>query len=242
MIRKKLRAALFHFISTACVAAIAGLLVLLWYPGQMREMLHGFDMYGILIGLELGLGPLMSLVIYNPSKTKLHLVMDYTLVGAVQISALLYGLYVVSISRPVFLVFVKDRIEVISAVELLKVDIEEGGVVGKPSWFGPKRVCVAFPNAPKEKSDLLVSALNGRDIQLFPKYYRECSESEVLNKTFPKERLFTDTKIKPGDLPAKFEEGDFRWLPLITRFGDWLVIYTDGGKEQYLNLNPFTEG
>lgn len=243
MVLIKLRVALIHFISTALVAAIAALLVFfLWYPGNMRQVLHGVDMYIILMGLELGLGPLMSFVIYNPNKTKRHLIIDYSVVGAVQLCALIYGLYVVSISRPVFFVFVKDRIEVISAVELLKVDIEEGGVAGKPSWFGPKRVCVEFPNAPEEKSELLLSAMKGRDIQLFPKYYRECIKGEVLEKSFTKERLFTDTKIQSGDLPKDVTDKEFRWLPLVTRFGAWLVIFTDGEEERYLNLDPFAEG
>lgn len=202
-------------------------------------MLHGSNMYGILMVLELGLGPLMSLVIFNPKKSKRHLFIDYSIVVAVQISALLYGLYSVSISRPVFLVFVKDRIEVISAVELLEMDVKEAGRDAEIGWLGPKRVCVEFPVDPKEKSDLLISALNGRDIQLFPKYYRQCQEGEILSKSFSKERLFLMTKIKLSDLPKNLVEKDFTWLPMVTRFGAWLVIYEKGKKERYLDLNPF---
>ncbi|RYZ80820.1 MAG: hypothetical protein EOO68_36745, partial [Moraxellaceae bacterium] len=225
MFKLKLKAALFHFITTACVASLAGILVFfLWYPGKMHQMLHGSNMYGILMVLELALGPLMSLVIFNPKKTKRHLVLDYSVVGAVQFAALIYGLYSVSISRPVFLVFVKDRIEVISAVELLETDIREGGEDARLSWLGPKRVCVTFPDDPKERSDLLISALHGRDIQVFPKYYRNCLDGEVLSKSFSKERLFSDTRIKPAELPKNIVNKDFTWLPMVTRFGAWLVV------------------
>ena len=34
----------------------------------------------------------------------------------------------------------------------------------------------------------------------------------------------------------------FTWLPLVTRFGAWLVIYVDGEREQYFNLDPFSGG
>ena len=40
---------------------------------------------------DLALGPLISLVIYNSRKARRKLIIDYTIVGAVQIAALVYG-------------------------------------------------------------------------------------------------------------------------------------------------------
>lgn len=244
MIKLKLKAAAIHFVTTACVAILAGYLVFfLWYPGQMHQMLRGVNMYGILMGLELAFGPLMSLVIYNPKKSFKHMLLDYSVVGAVQLAALIYGVYSLSISRPIFLVFVKDRIEVISAVELLEVDIKEAtDSAANIGWFGPKLVCVNFPSDPKERSDLLITALNGRDIQMFPKYYRSCDGEEIIKRALSVSDLKSKDSIKVEKIKESFGFKNFNWLPVVSRFGSWIAIINDDGKPvNYIDIDPFDE-
>ena len=47
------------------------------------------------------MGRRRSLVIFNPAKTRRHLVMDFTVIGLLQVAALAYGLWTVFVARPV---------------------------------------------------------------------------------------------------------------------------------------------
>jgi len=58
------------------------------------------------------LGPLITLTVFNRSKPRSELVRDLTVVGLIQLAALGYGLWTVFVARPVHLVFEYDRFRV----------------------------------------------------------------------------------------------------------------------------------
>ncbi|MAR89931.1 MAG: hypothetical protein CML06_03485 [Pseudomonadales bacterium] len=243
----KIKAMLLHGLISALVALLASILVFyVWYPDGIAGLTGGTGLYLLVLGVEVALGPLMSLVIYNPKKSRSELVRDYAVVGLVQISALVYGLYTVSLSRPVFLVFVKDRIEVIAATELEQEDLQRAPEDFKAlPWLGPRLVCVEFPEDMKERTELLWSALErGKDIHLQPKYYRKCREGEILGAAYNKSQLSELTAIDLADLPQSIENDEFHWLPLVSRFGAWIAVYPGGSMQQsiYVEQDPFTKG
>lgn len=242
MLKRKAIASLIHLFATLITSSLCAFCVYgVWYPGAFAKMVRGADIFQLIILVEFCLGPVLSFVVFNPNKTRWHLIGDYCVIVLVQLSALIYGVYTVANGRPIYMVFVKDRIEIVARSELNAEDILQiKDFKMKPGWLGPKLICVAYPVDSKERSDLLFSALAGRDIQLKPSYYRECESGEVLAKTFPKARLFTDTKIQSSNLPKNIADRDFTWLPVVTRFGAWLAIYMDGEREQYFNLDPFS--
>lgn len=245
MIRVKVKAALIHAIITLVVALLGAVLVYqVWYPNELALMVGGDELYWMIIAVEVFLGPAMSLVIFNPTKLRREIVLDYSIVGAAQCMALLYGLYIVSVSRPVYLVFVKDRIEVVSAVELRQADMDESsGRFATLGWFGPDLICVQSPSDPVEKSDLLQSALEGKDIQLLPKYYRECKDGEIIRKAYDKDQLQALTSIDEDQLPRVLFGKSFSWLPVVSRFGAWTVFFkeNDVHKAMYVDVNPFAK-
>jgi hypothetical protein len=245
LIKEKLRAFGLHFGVSFVVAALTALLIFgLWYPNNLASYVGGTELYGLVLLLELGLGPVMSLVIYNSAKPSRELIRDYCIVGFVQLSALVYGLYVVAESRPVYLIFVKDRFEVVTAIELDKEDYAEAIVpeYAGPTWFGPERICVEYPTSPQERNHLLFSAIAGKDVQLFPKYYRECLSGEVEAKAYSSEQLEkliadSDGQFNGNALP----EGNYTWLPVTHRFGAWVEVYPEASVERayFLRMNPF---
>ncbi|MGH1469786.1 MAG: hypothetical protein ACRBCS_01230 [Cellvibrionaceae bacterium] len=244
MIINKIRAFGIHAAFTFVAALLTSAVVFyIWYPGDLARMVNGAEIYLIVLGVEIVLGPVMSLIIYNTNKPKKELFRDYMIIALIQISALAYGMYSVALSRPVFLVFVKDRIEVVAAVELKQEDLEEAKDFGfnKLSWFGPKLVCAEFPTDKYEKSDLLLSALAGKDIQLIPSYFRECKAGQIYNKSYTKEELFSKTSITEEKISPFVKAKDYKWLPVVTRFGSWLVVYFDESldKATYIDEDPF---
>lgn len=137
--REKTTAFAVHFLVTLALSAIAGALVfLVWFPDPFQEMLGGTRLFEILVLCDLGLGPLTSFIIYSSKKSRRALLFDYSVVGIVQLAAFFYGLYAVANTRPVFIAFVGDRLEVVSAGEIDDADLARGGdrYRKRPTW-GP---------------------------------------------------------------------------------------------------------
>jgi hypothetical protein len=246
LLKQKFQAFGWHFLVTVLVAAFSGLLIFsVWYPDQLASYVGGVELYQLVLLVELGIGPLMSLVIFNPAKPRTELVRDYCIVGLIQVSALVYGMYVVAESRPAFIVFVKDRLEVVTAIDLTDEDYDQatGLQFSSAPWLGPQRICVKRPETVEERNDLIFSAVGGKDIQLYPKYYRECHQGEVGEKSYPGERLklIAQAKAKGEGIQAVFPEGEFTWLPVKHRFGAWVEVYpeNDLSKGYFVDVNPF---
>ncbi|WP_156836557.1 hypothetical protein [Marinobacter daepoensis] len=242
MIVQKLKASALHGVFTLFVSLVTGFLVfVLWFPEPFSEMLGGTEIYTLIVIVEIVLGPVVSFVIYSPNKKRSELFRDYACIVIFQIGILAYGLYAVFVSRPVYMVFVKDRIEVVSATELEEVDLALASREFRelPVW-GPELVCVSFPEDPKERSDLLMSAVAGKDIQLLPSYYRHCEEGEVLSGAYDKGEFSSLTGLSVNVVPEKVRLLEYYWLPVVTRFGSWIVFYDGGDSDAvYLNQNPF---
>ena len=67
--REKFVATGIHFLVTLTFAAIAAALVfLVWFPDPFQTMIGGTELFLLVVGCDLALGPLISLVIYNSRK------------------------------------------------------------------------------------------------------------------------------------------------------------------------------
>ena len=67
--RDKLMAFGVHFIATALLAAAAAMLFFgIWFPSPFNEMIGGTELFELVVGCDLALGPLISLVIFNRGK------------------------------------------------------------------------------------------------------------------------------------------------------------------------------
>lgn len=246
LVLAKLKAAAVHGLVTALVAALSAVLVFYyWYPSGLAAHMGGSNLYLLVVAVELSLGPLISLVIFNPGKSFRHLRRDYCIVALIQFSALAYGLHSTFVSRPVYQVFVIDQLLMISAIELDEEDVSEASSDFDHLPWRVKRVCVEQPADPEEKSDLIFSALAGKDVEFFPKYYRECEEGEVLAGAYPGERLYEALRARglEGEFaPQLPPPASFSWLPVKGRFGYWVQIYPGGSLESgyYLDFNPFS--
>lgn len=173
--REKFLAAGIHFLLTAAVAAIfAAVIFFIWYPGALAEVGRGMRLFGIVVGVDIALGPLISLVIYSSTKSRGKLVFDYTVVALVQIAALVYGSLTVAHSRPVFIAFTVDRLEIVRDSDIEDAELARGiePYFRSRSWTGPRLVAVQMPTDPKERSELTFTELSGKPVATMPKYYR----------------------------------------------------------------------
>jgi hypothetical protein len=157
--------------SIAIAVAVLALMLSLWYPGPLFEAAGGNDLLFILIGVDVAIGPLITLVIFRSGKRGLKF--DLAVIGVLQIAALVYGMHTVYLARPVFIVFVKDQFQVASAVQL---DPEELAKAKYPEFRhmplgGPLLAFAEPPSDRKELSDFMFLGLAGHDLEEFPRLF-----------------------------------------------------------------------
>ncbi|HZP67272.1 MAG TPA: TfpX/TfpZ family type IV pilin accessory protein [Rudaea sp.] len=239
------KAAAIHLSISATIGVIVGALLFgVWYPPPYFHAAGADELVLLLVGVDLTLGPLLTLVVFKSGKRGLKF--DLAVIGIAQTAALVYGLSVVLVSRPVFLVGVLDRFVLVAANEISDDDLAQGS---KPefrsrSWTGPRLVAAELPTDDKERSELAFSALAGRDAQNLPKYYRDYSEAgkALLAKAKPLDVL---RKKRPGDVAeldawlagAGRNADSVVWLPVVARKSD-LVMLMDAQTAAPLKALP----
>lgn len=248
--REKAKAFAIHFLVTLGLCALAAALVfLMWFPDPFETMLGGTTLFLILLMCDLGLGPLTSFIIYNSKKSRRELLFDYTVVGTVQLAAFIYGLYAVANTRPVYIAFVKDRLEVISAGEIADDDLARGGdrYNKRPTW-GPLLVGTQPPKDPEERSKVMFSALGGKDYSVLPAYYVPYEQilPEVKQRALPVVELEKrHPQAKPLVVNAaaqlRIPVEKLVWLPAKHRRGFWTALLDpDTGRPvDWLPIDPY---
>lgn len=230
---ERLRASGVHL---ACCIAIAALVLGVvfwgWYPPPLDRISGLGAILVIMLGADVALGPLVTLIVFD--RTKKHLKFDLAVIVLVQASALAYGLYTVDQGRPAYLVFVKDRFELVAPADIKRDDAAAAhdNAAAKPALLRPKWVAAKGPTDPQERSKLLFDSLQGgKDVQHLPRFYVPYQDlaREAAARAAPLEtlrQLNPDKGAAIDDLPAKLGLAPdmLRFLPLKGRAGDATVI------------------
>jgi hypothetical protein len=174
------------------------------------------------------LGPLLVLIVYRQGKKSLKF--DLAVIALLQLSALAYGLYNISLARPVYVVFTVDRFDVVTAKDLDSKDLSEVRVpeFKHIPWGGPRYIGVQRPTDRAASNKVLMSALEGKDLQMYPQYYVPYSAlaAEALKRAQPIEKI---RKQAPEILDGYFRKtgrspDSVRMLPLKAAKQDASVI------------------
>ncbi|MBM95605.1 MAG: hypothetical protein CMI09_07140 [Oceanospirillaceae bacterium] len=109
-----------HFgISLMIFIGLVTMVLFVWYPGVLREVDSSWQQALIMIaGVDLVLGPLLTLIVFNPAKKSLK--MDLSIIAIAQIAALIAGTYTVHQARPValYVSFPAEGFEILTANNL----------------------------------------------------------------------------------------------------------------------------
>lgn len=141
-----------HFIISCAIAAVMALVVFkIWYPYPFNYMLGGLQLFLMVVSIDVICGPILTFILSNPQKSKREMLIDFSLIGLIQLSALLYGLHTVYIARPIYYAFDADRFVTVTVAQL-----ESEQLAKVPEEFknfpkmGPKMISLKTP----EKIDL----------------------------------------------------------------------------------------
>jgi hypothetical protein len=174
------QAAGIHASISAAIGALALVLMLaVWYPGELFRIAGGSTLIVILVGVDVVLGPLLTLVVFDPAKRLLKL--DLAVIATTQLVALAYGTFVMFEARPSYLVFVVDRIDVVSAIE---VDAAARADARRDEFRDinlgrPMLVAAVMPTDPAERNEVVAAAAGGVDLMLTPRYWVPYAEAKA---------------------------------------------------------------
>ena len=219
MTRKK--AFLIHFGLSLLIVSTCFLMILVaWYPGYYFRIFAATEVLKVLIGVDLVLGPLLTLILFRPGKPGLRF--DISVVAMLQICALVFGLHVIYQERPYFTVFSIDRFEVLAKkdVDMARVD---PALLRDKSWNEPVLVMAEMPKDQRERDKLVEETLfEGKpDIQYRPELWLPYSEAteEIFSKARPVAQLLQKVpaaQAEVGVFSKKSVSGErFVYLPIM---------------------------
>jgi hypothetical protein len=221
----RVKAALIHLVLSVLIVGLVLILMLfVWYPKGFFNLLGGSDLVYIIAGVDVCLGPLFTLAVFNPAKKSLKF--DLSVIALLQITALLYGANVMFQSRPVFNVLEENLFKVTLAsdfkdeVELKKASKEKWASL---SWTGPVLVAAVEPVDPKMKEEIVFAAGSGADWNVFPKLFVEYDTQRqvALANAKPLSALKThsdDNRAIVDEFESKSPNRNFVYLPIVSGY------------------------
>lgn len=226
------RAAGLHGLISVLVAAGAAALVFgVWFPGAYRHMAGGVGLFTLIVSVDVVLGPLLTLVAFNPRKTHSHLAMDLVVIALLQLAALVYGLYTVAQVRPVALA-AENRLFRVVAAQDVKADERHLAPAGlQIGWRGPHLVGVRAVAAGDERLDAITWALKGYDVGTRPSFWQDYAQTRarVLTQALTLTQMFSAQLGRHAVLDAAVRATGLapdvlRVLPVQARQPDWYVL------------------
>jgi len=154
-LKPRLKASGIHFFLSALAFLIAlYFIVFLWYPNPHFSTDGGWQGMRILL-LVFSPWPFLTLLIYNPEKSTKAILFDFTVIGTIQISALIWGLFVIYNQRPLAISFWEGHF-----YPVIMEDLEANGVepeqLKELSHQNPAIVYVRHPETEDEEVGVIM--------------------------------------------------------------------------------------
>lgn len=160
-------------ISAFIVAVVLCMIFLVWYRAPFAWLEGVYPVVGTLVAVDLVLGPLLTLILYVPGKKGLKF--DLTMVGLLQIIALVGGLYVSFNSRPVYAVFAGNQFYSVNKEEYAEEELKKapGSAYLDYSLTGPHWIGARLPAGVSERDKLYAqfASPHGGGERMMPRFY-----------------------------------------------------------------------
>ncbi|MEQ8954325.1 MAG: hypothetical protein RL120_09345, partial [Gammaproteobacteria bacterium] len=122
---------------------LLGVILVLWYPGILFNVDGGWTGLRIVIGVDLVLGPLLTLVVFKSGKPGLRF--DLTCIGTAQAICMAAGMWIVYQERPLALVLAHDTIYSLAKQEFTELGRDWTMLQDFPGPY-PKLVYTELPD------------------------------------------------------------------------------------------------
>jgi hypothetical protein len=249
----RINAFLVHFsISFVIFLILAYLIFFHWYPLPYFHTDGGWRGIRIIAGVDLVLGPLLTLIVYKPGKPGLKL--DLTLIALAQAAALTWGVWVTHTERPVALVYTLNHFTPVSekSLTIMKYPLDNLVAYGNKT---PVPVYSDIPQNPEDHQELLKQAISSRTpIYLFTELYKNFDPEslQILRQNSNQLYTFLESDKKGKQLLDNFFQihpeiyNRYLFIPLHSRYKR-LVMVLDASDLSYqdtldINVTEFLLG
>lgn len=245
--RFRLRAALVHLGASMLLALAVALLVFeWWYPWPYREISGGRELFLLVISVDVVLGPLLTLAVFNVRKPRSELRRDIVVIALLQLAGLGYGLWTVQLARPAHLVFEIDRFRVVHRVDIpLELETKVPPGIEVASWAGPTPLSTRSFHDEQERLDMTLAALQGVQLGARPDLWEPYAAGKDrilaasrpvadLKTRFPQHTAQIDDAVRRTGRPA----GAVQFLPMLGRQAEGWTVLVDAATAEILGYLP----
>lgn len=240
----RLLAGLIHLSISAILGLLAvGVVFLLWYPQPLQTATGVTDVFLIVLGVDVVIGPLLTTLVYRPGKKSLRF--DLSTIALLQIFAFAYGIWTVAEGRPAWLVYNAGRFDLVQAYQIDQRKVADASTEYRSSsWLGPRWVSARMPENPEERKAITLEAmLAGVDIAQRPQLYRSLDEDAkaLRERAKPLDELtHYNSKSAVDEARQRWPEAD-AYLPMMARAHPITVLINKASAKvvAIVDLNPW---
>ena len=233
-------------ISAVILGIFFSIVFFIWYPVPYFTIEGTFDVIVVLIGVDLILGPLLTLIVFKSGKPSLKF--DLSVIAIIQISALIYGANTIYTERPYFIAFAVDLFTVIQANKTKEMDLSLIDSTIDYQHLGPSYIYAENP--PDSELAMKISleaAAGGADIDRHPELYRDFKKNmpqsfdrsldlDTLSNQFPSNKAIIDS------FRSRYPDSTgLAFYPLLGKNRDVVLVLNKNNLEivDYIDLDPW---
>lgn len=243
LIIRRLKFFLSHLsISLLIASLVMGLVFFVWYPSPLAAAVGVIHIFLMMLAIDVIAGPILGLLVYKEGKKTLKF--DLSIIVAIQISALCYGLYSIEQGRPAWLVYNVDRFELVRKNEIADQNINQTNTqFQQPSWLKPQFVATEFSkNTQQRNDDIFAEVLGGISLAQRPERYVELNKvKKQMQQREQKLELLQqyNNKIDVDKVLSKYPQAT-AFLPMKANAVDMTVLIDIKGQVvKIVDLRPW---
>jgi hypothetical protein len=174
----RLKAFGLHLLGSACLLALAlGRLYLGWYRWPGWYLAGALTIVLVMAGVDVVVGPLLTLVIANPKKPRRELARDISIIVVVQSIAAGYGITTLWNGRPLYYTYSEKFLEMVQAQDVSSEEVALGQKLNPelaPHWYSlPRWIYAPLPKDASLANKIASgAAAGGEDVIDMPRYYQ----------------------------------------------------------------------
>jgi hypothetical protein len=222
----RLKAFSLHALGSAtALLVVLGALYLGWYRWPGWYLTGARRVAGVMIGVDVVLGPLLTLVVANQLKPVRELVRDIAIIVTVQMIALVYGTATLWQGRPLYYAFSVDRLQLVQASDLDATEIGLSRTQNPrftPRWYSlPRWTWAPLPDDAKVREQILQAAVfGGTDVIQMPRFFKawDSGLAELRKQLKPVDKQMLFSKAQKATLKERMSRGGFAPDQPITIF------------------------
>lgn len=246
MFKKKMRAAAIHLLCSAILVLLVGAAIYtVWYPDYLIFITDADKILALILIVDICIGPFLTFIVFNDKKKELK--RDLRIIIAIQLSALIYGIYTIGIARPAYVVFAVDRFEIAYMPQLTQTELDKttsNTFNKKPAfWQKPTWISAKLPSDIEERNQILFNSVGGRDLAQTPRYFRPLENDRLLIK----EKAQDLNQEQKNKFKENFKNTvittNYKVLPMAGKTRDFSIVIDTSNLEivTILDVSPWED-